>query len=341
MGAVTLVPQRPRTPSLVVTPSVAGHRGASGHRPEHTLEAYRHALRLGADEVELDLVSTADGVLVARHESELSRTTDVADRPELAHRRSVRVVGGRPVEGWFVEDLTLEEVRLLRARERWPALRPTSAAYDGRLAVPTLDDVLAALPGVALLLELKDPTASAARGLDLVDPLLDALRRHGRDHARSRTSVMSFEPTALRSLGARSRVPLVQLVDHLDDRLGDGGGTFRELVTPAGLGRVARYAESLGVRHTLLTREEAGVLVPTGLVRAAHREWLGVRAWTLRAEDRFLPAAYRPGEGPAGRGDLRGYAELLLDLGVDGLITDQPEACLAATAPSARAALLR
>ncbi len=95
-----------RTSSLAVTPAVAGHRGASGHRPEHTLEAYRHAIALGADEIELDLVSTADGVLVARHESELSVTTDVADRPELAHRRSTRVVDGRAVEGWFVEDLT-------------------------------------------------------------------------------------------------------------------------------------------------------------------------------------------------------------------------------------------
>ena len=102
-----------RTSSLAVTPAVAGHRGASGHRPEHTLEAYRHAIALGADEIELDLVSTADGVLVARHESELSVTTDVADRPELAHRRSTRVVDGRAVEGWFVEDLTLDEVRLL------------------------------------------------------------------------------------------------------------------------------------------------------------------------------------------------------------------------------------
>ena len=154
-----------RTSSLAVTPAVAGHRGASGHRPEHTLEAYRHAIALGADEIELDLVSTADGVLVARHESELSVTTDVADRPELAHRRSTRVVDGRAVEGWFVEDLTLDEVRLLRARERWPALRAGSAAYDGVLGVPTFDEVLTMLAeesarhgrSAGVLVELKDP----------------------------------------------------------------------------------------------------------------------------------------------------------------------------------------
>lgn len=322
----------PRTSALVVTPSVAGHRGASGHRPEHTIEAYRHAVALGADEVELDLVSTADGVLVARHESDLARTTDVADRPELAHRRSWRLVDGQPVHSWFVEDLVLEEVRQLRARERWPALRPLAASYDGRLAVPTLDDVLSALPGVPLLLELKDPAASAAMGLDLVEPLLDDLRRHGRDHARARVSVMSFEPTALRALAGRARVPLVQLVDHLDDRPGDGGGTFRQMVSPAGLSRVAGYADGLGVRHTLVTRD---------LVRQAHERWLGVRAWTLRAENRFLPAEFRRDGGALG--DLRGYAELLLDLGVDGLITDHPETCLgvSASAPSARAARRR
>ena len=197
-----------RTSSLAVTPAVAGHRGASGHRPEHTLEAYRHAIALGADEIELDLVSTADGVLVARHESELSVTTDVADRPELAHRRSTRVVDGRPVEGWFVEDLTLDEVRLVRARERWPALRAGSAAYDGVLGVPTFDEVLTMLAeesarhgrSVGVLVELKDPAHSASLGLDLAEPLLDDLRRHRRDHSRSRVSVMSFEPTVLRSL---------------------------------------------------------------------------------------------------------------------------------------------
>ena len=332
-----------RTSSLVVTPAVAGHRGASGHRPEHTLEAYRHAVALGADEIELDLVSTADGVLVARHESELSVTTDVADRPELAHRRRTRVVEGRPVEGWFVEDLTLAEVRLLRARERWPALRPGSAAYDGALGVPTFDEVLTMLAeesarlgrSVGVLVELKDPAHSASLGLDLAEPLLDDLRRHRRDHARSRVSVMGFEPTVLRSLAGRTRVPLIQLVERLDERpaawaMAGDPRTFADLVTPAGLALVEQYADGIGARHSLVARDLGDRVVPTALVRDAHREWLSVHVWTLRAEDRFLPAGYRGGEGPAGHGDLRGYAELLLEMGVDGLITDQPELCLAA-----------
>ena len=218
---VTLVPHaRPTTTSSVLAASVAGHRGASGHRPEHTLEAYRHALALGADAIEVDVVSTADGVLVARHESELSATTDVARRADLAHLRSERVVAGRRVTGWFVEDLTLEEVRTLRARERWPLQRPASGAYDGLLAVPTLEEVLALAaeqsrsPGraVGVLVELKDAARSARRGLDLTAPLLAGLRRHGLDRADSPVSVMGFEPSVLASLAGRTRVPLVQLV---------------------------------------------------------------------------------------------------------------------------------
>ena len=106
--------------------------------------------------------------------------------------------------------------------------------------------------------------------------------------------------------------------------------TFADLVTPAGLALVEQYADGIGARHSLVARDLGDRVVPTALVRDAHREWLSVHVWTLRAEDRFLPAGYRGGEGPAGHGDLRGYAELLLEMGVDGLITDQPELCLAA-----------
>ncbi|MSZ75703.1 MAG: glycerophosphodiester phosphodiesterase, partial [Actinobacteria bacterium] len=127
---VTLQPTARRAPSLEVTPAVVAHRGASGHRPEHTLEAFRVAIAMGADSIELDVVSTADGVLVVRHESDLTITTDVADHREL---------GGRTL----VEELSLDEVRTLRVRERMPDLRPGAAAYDGRLAVASLDDVLA------------------------------------------------------------------------------------------------------------------------------------------------------------------------------------------------------
>src|SRR3712207_6057615 len=119
-------------------PVVIGHRGACGYRPEHTLESYRVAIQLGADYIEPDLVSTRDGVLVARHENEISGTTDVAARPEFAARRTTRTIDGVAVTGWFTEDFTLAELKRLRAKERLPELRPRNTLYDGRYQVPTL-----------------------------------------------------------------------------------------------------------------------------------------------------------------------------------------------------------
>ncbi len=329
-----------RTSSLAVTPAVVAHRGASGYLPEHTLAAYRAAIDLGADDIELDLVSTRDGVLVARHEQELSSTTDVAEHPDLAGLRTTKVVNGTEVTGWFADDLTLEQVRRLGARERLAGLRPGSAAHDGLHAVPTFDEVLTMVAeesaargrSIGLMVELKDPAWSAARGLPLVEPLVADLRRHGLDHARSRVTVMSFEPTVLQALAPVLRVPLVQLLGALDRRpadlaaLGDPR-TFADLATPAGLAEVERYADGVGARHSLVTRDVAGAMVASDLVRDAHREWLTVHVWTLRAEAAYLPAPFR---GREDHGDLAGYTALLLDLGVDGLITDHPDVVLGA-----------
>ncbi|MEN8706391.1 MAG: glycerophosphodiester phosphodiesterase family protein [Nocardioides marinisabuli] len=329
-----------RTSSLAVTPAVVAHRGASGYLPEHTLAAYRAAIALGADDIELDLVSTRDGVLLARHEQELSRTTDVADHPELAGLRTTKLVNGVETTGWFADDLTLEQVRRLRARERLAELRPGSAAHDGLHQVPTFDEVLTMVGeesvargrSIGVMVELKDPAWSAAQGLSLVDPLVADLRRHGLDHSRSRVTVMTFEPTALQQLAPLLRVPLVQLLGELDRRpadlaaLGDPR-TFADLASPAGLAEIERYADGIGARHSLVTRDVAGRMVASDLVRDAHREWLGVHVWTLRAEAAYLPAPFRD---QADHGDLAGYATLLLDLGVDGLITDHPDVVVAA-----------
>src|SRR4051812_49729202 len=125
-----------------LAPMVIGHRGASGYRPEHTLASYRLAIELGADYIEPDLVSTRDGVLVARHENEIGATTDVATRPRFADRWTTKTVEGRRVAGWFTEDFTLAELKTLRARERLPAVRPANAAFDGLYEIPTFDEVL-------------------------------------------------------------------------------------------------------------------------------------------------------------------------------------------------------
>ncbi|KQY52637.1 glycerophosphodiester phosphodiesterase family protein [Lysobacter sp. Root494] len=121
---------------------VIGHRGASGYRPEHTLESYRLAIRQGADFIEPDLVLTRDGVLVARHENEISGTTDVANHPEFAGRHTTKTVDGRTLTGWFTEDFTLTELRTLRAKERMPGLRPANTRYDGMFQIPTFAEVV-------------------------------------------------------------------------------------------------------------------------------------------------------------------------------------------------------
>lgn len=321
---------RSRTSRLVVTPAVVGHRGASGYRPEHTLDAYRTAIRMGADAIELDVVPTADGVLLARHENELSLTTDVAEHPELAHLRTTKTVEGEVFTGWFTEDLTLSQIKALAARERRPGLRPGNTVHDGVEGVPTLDEVLGMVGAeavrrgraVGVLIELKSPPYFDDLGLALDEPLLADLERHGLDHARSRVTLMSFDGTILRRLAPRTKVPLVRLLDAGDQ------------VDGAALDEIEEYADGIGVHQDLvLPRTASGHLdVPTRLVRDAHRRWLDVLVWTLRAENHYLPAEFRDGDDPAVLGDLRGLAEAFLDAGVDGLITDHPDLALSVVA---------
>lgn len=314
------------TSSLVPTPTVVAHRGASGHRPEHTLDAYRTAIRMGADDIELDLVATRDGVLVARHDIELSATTDVADRPALRHLRRTLVVDGVEQHGWFVQDLTLAELKTLAARERMPGTRPGSASYDGAEGVPTLTEVLAMVGAeslrrgrpVGVALELKHAAHHDAAGLPLDVPLLRELARQGLDHPWARVTLMSFEAPVLRRLATRTRLPLLQLLDR------------GHRVTSEELDEIDEYADGLGAHTSLvLPRDGAGAVgAPSTLVRDAHRRGLTVHAWTVRAENRFLPTDLRRGDAPDAFGDMAGEVRALLAAGVDGVITDHPEQAL-------------
>jgi glycerophosphoryl diester phosphodiesterase len=307
---------------------VVAHRGASGHRPEHTLDAYRTAIRMGVDDIELDLVATRDGVLVARHDLELSATTDVADRRGFAHLRRTLVVDGVEEHGWFVQDLTLPELKTLAARERMPGSRPGSAAYDGAEGVPTLTEVLAMVGAesvrrgrpVGVALELKHAAHHDAVGLPLDVPLLRELARQGLDHPWARVTLMSFEATVLRRLAERTRLPVVQLLDR------------GHAPTPDELDRIDEYADGLGAHTSLvLPRDAHGAIgAPSSLVRDAHRRGLSVHAWTVRAENRFLPTNRRRGSAPDALGDVAGEVRALLDAGVDGVITDHPEEALSA-----------
>ena len=325
-------------------PIVIAHRGASGYRPEHTLEAYRLAIRMGADHIEPDLVATADGVLVARHENEISGTTDVATRPEFADRRTTKTIDGVSVTGWFTEDFTLAELRTLRAKERLPQVRVANTAFDGQFQVPTFQEVIdlarteSAARGrvIGVYPETKHPTYFASIGLPLEEPLVEVLRRAGWTKRNSPVIVQSFETANLRRLDRMIDVKLVQLLDAsgrpYDFTVSGDTRTYRDLATPAGLKWIARYADGIGANKNLIVpRDSAGrLLAPTTLVRDAHQEKLIVHAWTFRAENQFLPADFRIGTDPNARGDIQSEYELFFRLGLDGVFTDHPDTAVAA-----------
>jgi glycerophosphoryl diester phosphodiesterase len=308
-----------------VTCLVIAHRGASGYRPEHTLESYRLAIDLGADYIEPDIVITADGALVARHENEISATTDVRDRSEFAHRRRTTVVEGRSVTGWFVEDFTLSEIKTLRARERLADVRPHNQVYDDRFAVPTFEEILDLAQTESMRLarpigvypEIKPPAHFTRLGLRHGEALLRALHEHGRGLP---VYVQSFDPRCLRALAARATFPLVQLVEH-----------DAELITPYGLREVSTYAQVLGAHKSLVLRwDGAGQPAPTGVIERAHDAGLAVHTWTFRSENAFLPPGLRQGDALAGYGDAAAEYRTFRELGVDGVFTDHPDMAVTA-----------
>lgn len=320
-------------------PLIIGHRGAPGYRPEHTRASYQIALAQGADAVEPDLVASRDGVLVIRHENEISGTTDVATRPEFASRRTTKEIDGRELTGWFTEDFTWAELATLRAIERLPHLRPGSAAFDGVYPLMRLADLLSLLahsqrataPG--LVAELKHATYFASVGLPL-DELFDnevttsALGRPTADWL----TVESFERSVLSRLQHRG-------VEAKYVYLMGAGGTAFDLRIDGG-NRALTYAEELtDERLAALGRKDEGgldgisvdkslLLAPStdghrDLVSRAHAVGLEVFCWTFRPENEFLSPTYRTGP-PASFGNWRGELEELIEVGVDGIFMDHP-----------------
>ncbi|WP_202513190.1 glycerophosphodiester phosphodiesterase [Streptomyces sp. SID3343] len=331
-------------------PIVIGHRGASGYRPEHTLESYRLAIRMGADYIEPDLVSTRDGVLVARHENEISGTTDVSAHPEFAARKATKTIDGTPVSGWFTEDFTLAELKTLRAKERLPQVRPTNTAFDGKLEVPTFQEVLdlARTEGrrlhrtIGIYPETKHPTYFQSIGLPLEEPLVRVLKHNRLTGRKDKVYIQSFETANLRKLDRMIDVELVQLLDATgrpyDLVVANDPRTYQDLISPENLKWIGTYADGIGTNKNLIVpRDAAGkLLAPTTVIRDAHRAGLIVHAWTFRAENQFLPADFRIGTDPNARGDITAEYELFYGLGLDGVFADQPDTAVAAR--TARAA---
>ncbi|WP_369204634.1 glycerophosphodiester phosphodiesterase [Streptomyces sp. PU-14G] len=329
------------------TPCVIAHRGTSGYRPEHTLGSYQLALDMGADIIEQDLVPTKDGHLVCRHENDITATTDVADHPEFASRKTTKTVDGKKLTGWFTEDFTLKELKTLRAKERIPDTRQHNTLYDGHWEVPTFEEVLdwaeeqSRRGGrrVWLHVETKHPTYFRKLGLGLEKPLARLLRRYGRHKAHSPNFVQSFEPSSIRTLSRLVDCPGVVLLSGPSSRPwdfveADDPRTVADLVKPEGLKWIADFAQGIGPTLDLvIPRNADGTLGdPTELVRDAHAQKLVLHPYTVRNENTFLPADFRKGDDPNAYGDAFGVFKRYFATGIDGLFSDNCDTALLAAA---------
>ncbi|MEH2229898.1 MAG: glycerophosphodiester phosphodiesterase [Nostoc sp.] len=322
------------------SPIIIAHRGASGYRPEHTLAAYELAIALGADYIEPDLVSTKDGILIARHENEISETTDVASHAEFAHLQTTKIIDGESKTGWFTEDFTLRELKTLRAKERIPQVRSQNTTYDGLFEIPTLQEIINLVKvksgeinrPIGIYPETKHPTYFQSIGLALEAPLLATLTANGYQGANAPIFIQSFEVGNLQDLSTKTDLPLVQLLNNsgkpYDFVISGCDHTYADLVTASGLEEIAKYAKAIGIHKNLLVpRDSNGKLrrrkaacrqiSPTSLVIDAHAAGLLVHVWTFRNEDCFLPLDFQ--------GNPQGEYELFFSLGVDGVFSDYPD----------------
>jgi len=316
-----------------IRPIVIAHRGASGYRPEHTLEAYRLAIAMGADFIEPDLVPTRDGVLIARHENRLDDTTNIGDlvaAGDLPDRRATKSIDGEEVSGYFSEDYTLAEIKELRARERIPDVRPQNAGFNDRYEVPTFAEVieLARQTGVGIYPETKHPTYFRGLGFHIGRTLVATLVQMGFVESE-RVYIQSFEVANLIEL--RESIlpecgvafPLIQLLGAFDDNHGafsrpfdrtpgQAYPTYSELATPNGLRWMKEtYASGIGPWKD--------PLLPT-LIRDARAVGLEVHPYTLRSEARFLKT-----DSAGVTLAMEDEIQQLLDQGATGFFTDHPD----------------
>ena len=337
--------ERVTPPNPPFVPLVIGHRGAPGYRPEHTRSSYELAVALGADAVEPDLVASRDGVLIVRHENEISGTTDVARHPEFSDRRTTKQIDGASLTGWFTEDFTWAELATLRAVERLPKLRQHSSTFDGMEPMLRLSDLLELVDDAAertgrplrLVAEIKHPTHFASIGLPLDELVAAALTPWG---DRSRLTVECFEQTVLGEVHARGTdAEFVYLLEStgaaadLVARDGTAAQTYAQQLTEAGLARLAAEVDGISVdKSLLLDTSRRGAVGTTDLVGRAHEHGLRVFTWTLRPENRFLAAAHRVGSAPGDWGDWRREFELILSTGVDVVFADHADLAVLARA---------
>lgn len=346
---------------------VIGHRGASGYLPEHTLEAYRLAIEQGADFIEPDVVVTKDGQLVARHEPNITATTDVADRPEFAKRKTTREVDGVKETGWFVTDFTLAELRTLRAKQ---ANAARSKAHDGKYLVPTLKEILdlakeeSAKRGrtIGVYPETKHPSYHVTEGLLIEPRLLKLLAEYGYTKKDSPVIIQSFEVSNLKEMRGQTQVRLVQLIDGDDvDAKGNvtlaapfdkpydfalvkDKRTFKDMLTPAGLAEIRTYADGIGPWKPYLANAAQVMgadgkpkdLNGDGKISDADRVALPPTdvVKNAHAAGLFVHAYTFRSEAPGlvsdYKGDPKAEYKRFFALGVDGVFSDFPDTAKAA-----------
>ena len=317
-------------------PIVIAHRGASGYLPEHSRSAFELAIKQGADAIEFDVVSSKDGVLVVRHDMELSKSTDVRSRVEFADRYTSKVVDGEVQTGWFVDDFVWAELETLHCVEPHPHVRQDSAAHSGEENLLSLKDGLK-MAGRAskkppVLIELKHPSYFQAAGLPMDELVTRAISEAGWKRNDVRLIIQSFEKSVLirlRMAGVgHSRVYLCTNDGSAYDevlRLG-GGLTYRDELSASGMMHLAKEVDALGLDVvTLLSRDGSG----PAMVQRAHDLGLKVYAWTLRTENKFLPRDYSQGFDPKGWGRWKDYFGSVVDAGVDGIFVEHPDVVLA------------
>ena len=334
-------------------PIVIAHRGASGYRPEHTLEAYRLAIAQGANYIEPDLVMTKDGVLVARHENVITAinpvtqaviesTTNVHELAQFAARKTTKSIDGVQVTGWFIEDFTLAELKTLRTRERLPGLRTANTAYNDQFEIPTLQEVIDLAKSestrlgrtVGIYPELKHSTymAGVFGANTFENTLVSVLHANYGNSANAPVYIQSFEVANLRYLNTVTDIRLAQLLSGggrpYDFTVGGDSRTYAQLaqLTDTGLRFIGSYADGVGANTSLMIPLVGGRLgTPTTLVADAHSLGLEVHGWTFRAENAFLPNEFDSRANPAAIGNMQGQVRAFVALGMDGFFTDHPD----------------
>ncbi len=310
-------------------PLIIGHRGASGYRPEHTLASYELAIQMGADYIEPDVVSTKDGILIARHENDITQTTNVSEKPEFDSHKTTKKIDGKDVTGWFTEDFTLEEIKTLRAKERLPF---RNRSYDGQFEIPTFQEVIdlakrkTSKTGrtIGIYPETKHPTYFKSINLALEEPLVSLLNKNGYTKRNAPVFIQSFEVENLQQLNKMTDLQLVQLLDEAEMQPYDfvvkgDSRTYADLTAPQELAKIAEYADGLGPYKRLIlpVGEDKRLKSATSLIEDAHAVGLKVHTWTFRKEEQYLAPDYNK--------NSQAEYEQFFKLGIDGVFSDFPD----------------